>query len=78
MYTVKLNVHPSDCTCDRAPNCRGKYVVNMPDTNLQPAVRRSLDDAVDVIRDYALNGPPVGKRGVRGPVRMPDHDRLKH
>ena len=77
MHTVKLNVHPDDCSCERAPGCHGKFVVNMPDTNLEPAVRRSFDEAAEIIRDYALNGPPVGKPGVRGPVRSPDEGRLR-
>ena len=77
MHTVKLNVHPADCSCERAPHCRGKYVVNMPDTNLQPVVRRELDEALEVVRDYADNGPPIGKAGVRGPVRAPSEDKLR-
>jgi len=78
VHTVKLNVHPDDCTCERSPDCRGKLVVNMPDTGLAPKVFRDWDGAAAQMREYALNGPPVGEPGVRGPVHAPDHDRLKH
>jgi hypothetical protein len=77
MHTVKLNVHPADCSCERAPDCRGKCVVNMPDTNLPPRVFTDVDEALALAREYAVGGPPVGQPGVRGPVREPSEDRLR-
>jgi hypothetical protein len=76
MYQVKLNVHPEDCDCPRSPNCRGKYVVNMPDTSLPNRTYRSYEAAEARIRELAAGGPPIGQAGVRGRVRQPQHARL--
>ncbi len=77
MHTVKLNVHPDDCACRRSPDCQGKYVVNMPDTNLAPRVFAGIDEALALAREYAIAGPPVGRPGVRGPVRAPSERKLR-
>ena len=76
MHQVKLNVHPSDCDCPRSPACQGKFVVNMPDTDVANRIFRAYDDAEALIRLYALGGPPLGEAGVHGRVRAPLHDRL--
>jgi hypothetical protein len=76
VHQVKLNVHPEDCQCPRSPSCRGKYVVNMPDTSLPNRTYTNYDAAEARIRQFALGGPPVGHAGVRGPVREPEHRRL--
>jgi hypothetical protein len=78
VYTVKLNVHPDDCSCDRSPGCRGQFVVNLPDTGLTPRKTRDWDTAEAWIRDYARNGVPVGAPGVHGAVREPAQERLRH
>jgi hypothetical protein len=76
VHQVKVNVHPADCDCPRSPACRGKFVVNMPDTDVPNQTFRDYADAEALMREYALNGPPVGQPGVHGPVRTPAHDRL--
>jgi hypothetical protein len=76
LHTVKLNVHPEHCDCPRSPDCCGKFVVNMPDTDTPNRIFRDYDEAEALIRQYALAGPPLGERGVHGPIRTPSHDRL--
>lgn len=78
MYTVKLNVHPDDCTCERSPGCRGSFVVNLPNTGMTPRKTTDWSQAEAWISGYAHDGVPVGAPGVHGPIREPDHDRLKH
>jgi len=75
MFQIKLNVHPRDCDCPRSPSCRGKFVVNMPDTSVPNRVYTSYAAAEARIRELTA-GPPVGQPGVRGRVRQPRHDRL--
>jgi hypothetical protein len=71
MHAVKLNVHPATCDCDRQPDCRGKFVVNMPGTDLTPRSFMSYEQAEEQMRRYALGGVPVGEPGVHGPVHPP-------
>jgi hypothetical protein len=78
MYTVKLNVHDENCDCPRSPDCRGKFVVNLPDTATPNRIFSSYDEAEPLIREYATKGVPVGDPGAHGqPVREPRHDHLQ-
>ncbi len=58
-YHVDTVVHPDDCICKRAPECRGKIVgPRVPgwhDRNNLPA--RSVDAVLDGMRRLLLDGP---------------------
>ncbi len=41
---------PEYCDCPRSPDCHGKFVVNMPDTDTPNRLFRDYDEAEAMIR----------------------------
>jgi hypothetical protein len=50
---IRLRRHPDDCTCERQPDCRGKYHLATPDSHIRWPGTTFGPDSVESLRTAA-------------------------